>query len=81
MGDGGHNVPVIIDPWGLRKLTPTECAALQGYSTTNFTFPEDVSRAQIYKQIGNSVTIPLIEKLAESCASILSDDSIRRMAA
>jgi DNA (cytosine-5)-methyltransferase 1 len=26
MGDGGHNQPVIKDRWGIRKLTPRECA-------------------------------------------------------
>lgn len=31
MGDGGHNQPVIRDRWGIRKLTPRECARLQGY--------------------------------------------------
>src|SRR5690606_36680 len=29
MGDGGHNVPVIRDRWGIRKLTPVECLRLQ----------------------------------------------------
>ncbi|MGH7952048.1 MAG: DNA (cytosine-5-)-methyltransferase [Limisphaerales bacterium] len=29
MGDGGHNQPVIKDRWGIRKLTPRECARLQ----------------------------------------------------
>jgi len=36
MGDGGHNQPVIKDRWGIRKLTPRECARLnasqQSYS-------------------------------------------------
>jgi DNA (cytosine-5)-methyltransferase 1 len=31
MGEGGHNIPVIKDRWGIRKLTPRECARLQGY--------------------------------------------------
>lgn len=26
MGDGGHNQPVIVDRWGIRKITPRECA-------------------------------------------------------
>lgn len=81
MGDGGHNVPVIVDSWGLRKLTPTECASLQGYSHADFPFPKDISRPQAYKQIGNSVTLPLIEKLAASCITILQDRSTRRVAA
>jgi DNA (cytosine-5)-methyltransferase 1 len=67
MGEGGHNTPVIKDRWGIRKLTPRECARLQGYEDGWFKIPETISYAQIYKQIGNSVTIPLVVKLAESC--------------
>lgn len=47
-----------------RKLTPRECARLQG-------FPEDfivnaVSDVQIYKQFGNSVTVPVVSAVAEA---------------
>ena len=31
MGTGGHNVPLIKDKFGLRKLTPKECFLFQGY--------------------------------------------------
>ncbi|MGO8898427.1 MAG: DNA cytosine methyltransferase [Isosphaeraceae bacterium] len=67
MGEGGHNQPVIKDRWGIRKLTPRECARLQGYEDDWFEIPETLSHSQIYKQIGNSITIPLVLKLAESC--------------
>lgn len=44
-----------------RKLTPRECARLQGY-------PDDyrivVSDTQAYRQFGNSVVVPLIEQVA-----------------
>jgi DNA (cytosine-5)-methyltransferase 1 len=66
MGDGGHNVPVIKDKWGIRKLTPRECARLQGYDD-DFILPTHLSRAQLGKQIGNSVTVPLVKLLAEQC--------------
>ncbi|WP_245864180.1 DNA (cytosine-5-)-methyltransferase [Fredinandcohnia onubensis] len=45
-----------------RKLTPRECARLQGYPD-NFIIP--VSNAQAYKQFGNSVTVPVIEAIAK----------------
>ncbi len=67
MGDGGHNHPVIKDRWGIRKLTPRECARLQGYTDDWFKIPDSLSRGQISKQIGNSITIPLVEKLAAEC--------------
>jgi DNA (cytosine-5)-methyltransferase 1 len=65
MGEGGHNQPVIKDRWGIRKLTPVECARLQGYEDSWFRFPEALSYYQSYKQVGNSVTIPLVRKIAE----------------
>lgn len=68
MGDGGHNVPVIKDRWGIRKLTPRECARFQGYDD-GFRFPEHLSHAQLGKQIGNSVTVPLVKLLADRCVA------------
>ena len=66
MGDGGHNQPVIVDQWGIRKITPEECARLQGYSGEWFKIPDPaiVSWYQFSKQIGNSVTVPLVERIA-----------------
>jgi DNA (cytosine-5)-methyltransferase 1 len=78
MGDGGHNVPVIVDSWGLRKLTPSECARLQGFEGDFATFPDETTRIQRYKQIGNSVTVPLVEKLAKGCIRLLEDKSLVR---
>jgi DNA (cytosine-5)-methyltransferase 1 len=65
MGDGGHNQPVIRDRWGIRKLTPRECARLQGYKDSWLKLPKSLSSTQAYKQIGNSITVPLVIKLAE----------------
>lgn len=65
MGEGGHNQPVIKDRWGIRKLTPRECARLQGYEDDWFRLPETLSDTQVYKQLGNSVTVPLVARLAE----------------
>jgi DNA (cytosine-5)-methyltransferase 1 len=65
MGDGGHNQPVIKDRWGIRKLTERECARLQGYKDSWLKFPTELSKSQKYKQIGNSITVPLVVKIAE----------------
>jgi len=45
-----------------RKLTPRECARLQGFSDT---FKIPVSNTQAYRQFGNSVPVKVIEKVAE----------------
>lgn len=66
MGMGGHNVPVIRDQWGIRRLTPKECANLQGFDASWFILPPDVADVQLYKQIGNAVTVPLVKKIAET---------------
>ncbi len=44
-----------------RRLTPRECARLQGFPD-NFIIP--VSNNQAYKQFGNSVVMPLIQAVA-----------------
>ncbi len=65
MGTGGHNVPLILDNRDVRKLTPRECARLQGF-TDKFSFPNDMANSSIYKQIGNSVTVPVVKKIAKN---------------
>lgn len=51
-----------------RKLTPRECARLQGFPD-NFIIP--VSDMQSYKQFGNSVAIPVIKAIASNMISEL----------
>jgi DNA (cytosine-5)-methyltransferase 1 len=65
MGTGGHNVPIIKDNKGIRKLTPNECLKLQGFPNI-FNFPSSVSRSYQYKQAGNSVSVPVIEAIAKN---------------
>lgn len=71
MGSGGHNVPLILDPQvgKARKLTPKECFNLQGYPA-DFKLP-DIADGQLYKQAGNSVAVPVIERIAEGIAVAL----------
>ena len=65
MGTGGHNVPLILDNFGIRKLTPEECVGFQGFPE-EFEFPKDISNASKYKQAGNSVSVPVIKRIAEN---------------
>jgi DNA (cytosine-5)-methyltransferase 1 len=73
MGDGGHNQPVVRDRWGIRKLTERECARLQGYKDSWLKFPKTLSKNQRYKQIGNSITVPLVIKLTERAVAELQN--------
>lgn len=65
MGTGGHNVPLILDEKGIRKLTPRECLRFQGFSD-DFIIPKTLPNSAIYKQAGNSVSIPVIKAIAEN---------------
>lgn len=80
MGDGGHNQPVIKDRWGIRKLTERECARLQGYKDRWLRFPKNLSKGQAYKQIGNSITVPLVVKVAEQILAELDKMRSTRVA-
>ncbi|MFC1517481.1 DNA (cytosine-5-)-methyltransferase, partial [Candidatus Margulisiibacteriota bacterium] len=46
-----------------RRLTPKECAKLQGFPDT---FKIVVSDTQAYKQFGNAVAVPVVEAIAKS---------------
>jgi DNA (cytosine-5)-methyltransferase 1 len=73
MGTGGHNVPIIKDSIGIRKLTPKECFMLQGFSS-DFIIPA-LSDSILYKQAGNSVSVPVINKVAKQIRIALENNS------
>lgn len=78
MGSGGHNVPLVKVADGIRKLTPKECAALQGFPLVarnggfKFEFPDGMADSHLYHQFGNSVTVPLIARIAERIVAVLA---------
>ena len=53
-------VNILQSNYKIRKLTPLECFRLQG-------FPDDyvkpVSNSQLYKQAGNSISVPVVENI------------------
>lgn len=65
----GSEILIPQDNKNPRRLTPRECARLQG-------FPEDfqivVSDTQAYRQFGNSVTVPLITAIAQELTETLA---------
>jgi len=62
MGSGGHNVPIIRDENGIRKLTPRECFRFQGFPDS-FKLPK-IADSYLYHQAGNSVPVPVVELIA-----------------
>lgn len=64
MGMGGHNVPIIKQGDLIRKITPQECARIQGFPD-GFKLP-NIADSQLYKQFGNSVSVPVIQRIASN---------------
>lgn len=79
MGSGGHNIPIILDGNEPRRLTPKECFNLQGFDMKGFKLPYDkVSKAQLYKQSGNTVVVPLVARIAEEIVRVLDENRSRQ---
>jgi len=57
-----------VNTEGIRKMTPREWARLQGYPDN---FALVVSDVHLYKQFGNSVSVPVIKAIAEQIKIIL----------
>lgn len=57
-----------VNEEGIRKMTPREWARLQGYPDT-YRLP--LSDVHIYKQLGNSVSVPVIKAIAQNVKHIL----------
>lgn len=62
-----------LNKQNVRVMTPTEWGRLQGFigygfvdnnGVDHFRFPNDMTETQKYKQLGNSVSIPVIETMA-----------------
>ncbi|SOC08365.1 DNA (cytosine-5)-methyltransferase 1 [Ureibacillus xyleni] len=56
-----------------RRLTPTECARLQGFPDT---FKIVVSNTAAYKQFGNSVAVPVVRLIAEKMIQAIESDDL-----
>ena len=57
-----------INNEGIRKMTPREWARLQGFPDT---YKLELADVHIYKQFGNSVTVPVIEAIAKNILEVL----------
>jgi DNA (cytosine-5)-methyltransferase 1 len=65
MGTGGHNVPLVLTKFGIRKLTPRECFNLMGFPKS-FKLPSNMANSHLYKQAGNAVVVGVIERIASN---------------
>ena len=69
MGTGGHNVPLVLDGDDIRKLTPRECARFQGFPDS-FVLPKELPNSELYKQIGNSISVPVVKAIAKNILAV-----------
>ena len=66
---GGTN-SIVMDKKGVRYITPREAFRLQGFPDS-YQFA-DVPDRSLYKHAGNSVTVPLIQRIGEQMWKVLS---------
>jgi DNA (cytosine-5)-methyltransferase 1 len=69
MGTYPDRVPIVRDDFGIRKLTPMECLAFQGYPK-EYSF-KGISLESAYKQCGNTVCVPAIFRIAGMLQQLL----------
>jgi DNA (cytosine-5)-methyltransferase 1 len=74
MGTGGHNVPLVLDDKGIRKLTPRECFNFQGFPAS-YTLPK-LSDASLYKLAGNAVSVPVVKLIADRLLGLVGSSNI-----
>ena len=70
MGSRFERIPFFYDDYSVRLMTPRECARLLGFPE-DYILPEQHEK-QVYKQIGNSVCVPIIYRIAENIVKALS---------
>ena len=71
MGIGGHNVPFVRDEWGIRRLSVSEVATLQGFDAVDF--PADMPEAEQYRLIGNAVCVGLARLVGDASIAALGE--------
>lgn len=59
-----RNAAVLRDTWGVRRLTLRESLRFQGFPA-DYYFPNTIKIQDAYKQIGNSVSVPVIKSIAQ----------------
>lgn len=65
-----RNAAVLKDAWGVRRLTLRESLRFQGFPQ-EFYFPNTIKLQDAYKQIGNSVSVPVIRSIAMQIKAVL----------
>lgn len=65
-----RNAAVLRDDFGVRRLTLKESLRFQGFPPEYY-FPNTIKIYEAYKQIGNSVTVPIVQSIAKQIMKAL----------
>ena len=65
-----RNAAVLRDDYGVRRLTLRECLRFQGFPEEYY-FPNSITLADAYRQIGNSVSVPVVRRIAEQIKTVI----------
>ena len=65
-----RNAAILKDNYGIRRLTLKESLRFQGFPD-EFYFPKTITMQDAYRQIGNSVSVPVIRRIAENIKKVL----------
>lgn len=66
--DTSCNQAVVEHSYRIRRLTPLECFRLQGFPDS---FIKPVSNSQLYKQAGNTISVPVIQAIIKNLLHLL----------
>lgn len=70
MGSRFERIPFFYDDYSIRLMTPRECARMQGFPE-EYLLPGE-NEKQVYKQIGNSVCIPVVDRIVKEILKSLT---------
>ena len=71
MGSRFERIPFFYDDYSVGLMTPRECARLQGFPE-DFKFTDKYEK-QVYKQIGNSVCVPVVYRIVKELLKALKE--------
>lgn len=69
MGSRFERIPFFYDDYSVRLITPREAARLQGFPES-YQLPTEHEK-QVYKQIGNSVCVPVVSRIVKNILEAL----------
>jgi DNA (cytosine-5)-methyltransferase 1 len=73
MGGGGHNVPFLVDSWGIRRLSVEEIALLQCIRPEELTFPSGLTESSKLMMLGNAICVDVVAQIFAQIRELLSE--------